>query len=149
MDDPLILVIDPGADKCGLAVLSRTSVLRHAVVPAVDLVTIISSWVGQHQIEVVAVGDRTGSGNVRRMLMRSFPTLSVEPVDEGGTTLEARRLYFADHPPRGWRRLIPRSMQLPAGPYDDYAAIAMGRRYLRNRASGNLYRTSQNKKESS
>lgn len=148
MDDPAILVIDPGLDKCGLAMLSRSSVLRHAVIATVDLVPVIASWVAQQHIELVAVGDRTGSENVRRMLMRSFPALSVVPVEEEGTTLEARRLYFADHPPRGWRRLIPRSMQLPPDPYDDYAAIAMGRRYLHGRASGKLHGTSQKEKES-
>jgi hypothetical protein len=135
MDDPPILVIDPGVDKCGLAVLSRSSVLRRAVVATVELVPVIASWVAQHRVELVAVGDRTGSENVRRLVMQSFPSLFIVPVEEEGTTLEARRLYFADHPPRGWRRLIPLSMQLPAEPYDDYAAIAMGRRYLQGRGA--------------
>lgn len=148
MDDLPILVIDPGVDKCGLAVLSRSAVLSRAVVATVELVPIIGSWVAQHEIELVAVGDRTGSENVRRLVMQSFPSLSVVPVEEGGTTLEARRLYFADHPPRGWRRLVPRSMQVPAGPYDDYAAIAMGRRYLLGRAPGKLHGTSQKEEES-
>lgn len=150
MDDLSILVIDPGVEKCGLAVLTRSSVLRHAVVATAELVPVIASWVAQQQIELVAIGNRTGSENVRRLVTQSFPTLSVAPVEEGGTTLEARRLYFADHPPRGWRRLIPRSMQLPADPYDDYAAIAMGRRYLqgRGRVSGKLHGTSPKEEES-
>lgn len=148
MADPPILVIDPGPDKCGLAVLSRSSVLRRAVVATVELVPIIASWVAQYKIELVAVGDRTGSESVRRLVMQSFPSISVVPVEEGGTTLEARRLYFADHPPRGWRRLIPRSMQLPPAPYDDYAAIAMGRRYLQGRVPGKLHETSLKEEES-
>jgi RNase H-fold protein (predicted Holliday junction resolvase) len=51
-------------------------------------------------------------------------------VDERETTLRARSLYFADHPPRGWRRLIPLGMQMPPRPIDDYAAVLIARRYL-------------------
>jgi hypothetical protein len=46
-------------------------------------------------------------------------------VDEHGTTLRARARYFTDHPPRGWRRLIPRSLQTPPEPYDDYVAVLL------------------------
>jgi hypothetical protein len=55
-------------------------------------------------------------------------------VDERETTLRARALYFADHPPRGWRRLIPLGLQLPPRPIDDYAAILIARRFLGERA---------------
>lgn len=148
MDDPAILVIDPGIDKCGIAVLNQSSVLGHTVAPTADLIRLAASWVERHHVEVIAVGDGTGSGQVRRLVMRSFPTVSVVSVEEAGTTLEARRLYFAEHPPRGWRRLVPLSLQLPAAPYDDYAAIVMGRRYLR-RVSGKVYGTSREEEESS
>lgn len=148
MDDTPILVIDPGMDKCGLALLSLSAVLRHAVVATRELVPAIASWAASQHLEAVVLGQGTGSEYVRRLVSQSFPTLAVIRVDEEGTTLEARRLYFADHPPRGWRRLIPRSLQLPADPYDDYAAIAIGRRYLKSRSSGKLYGTSQEEEES-
>lgn len=54
----------------------------------------------------------------------------IQLVDERETTLQARRLYFEEHPPAGWRRLIPIGMQLPPCPIDDYAAVLIGRRYL-------------------
>ena len=56
--------------------------------------------------------------------------MPVHLIDERETTLRARALYFADHPPRGWRRLIPLGMQLPPCPIDDYAAVLIGRRFL-------------------
>jgi len=92
---------------------------------------VVASWVGRHRVALAVVGNRTGSAEVLAELTRIVPGLAVVLVEEAGTTLEARRLYFADHPPRGWRRLVPRSMQLPPEPYDDYAAIALARRYLR------------------
>jgi len=57
----------------------------------------------------------------------------VELVDERETTLLARARYFADHPPRGWRRLVPRGMLLPPRPIDDYAALLIAERYLKGR----------------
>ena len=56
-------------------------------------------------------------------------------VDEYETTLRARARYFADHPPRGWKRLVPRGMLLPERPVDDYAALLIAERYLEGRAS--------------
>ena len=52
-------------------------------------------------------------------------------VDERETTLQARARFFIDHPPRGWRRLMPRGMLLPDRPIDDYAALLIAERYLR------------------
>lgn len=147
MDELPILVIDPGADKCGVAVLTESSVLDHRVVPTAELVSLITSLLPKYRFEVVAIGDGTGSGHVRTLVMRKFPTVAVVPVDETETTLEARRLYFADHPPQGWRRLIPRSLQMPDAPYDDYAAIAMGRRYLKSGSPVKLQKTSMGEKE--
>jgi RNase H-fold protein (predicted Holliday junction resolvase) len=52
-------------------------------------------------------------------------------VDERETTLRARARFFVDHPPRGWRRLVPRGMLLPDRPIDDYAALLIAERHLR------------------
>ena len=66
--------------------------------------------------------------------LRSFG-VPVHLVDEYETSRRARELYFRDHPPRGWRRLVPTGLQLPPVPVDDYAAILIARRYLaRDRA---------------
>ncbi|HEY9179775.1 MAG TPA: hypothetical protein VIO32_03585, partial [Candidatus Baltobacteraceae bacterium] len=54
----------------------------------------------------------------------------VHVIDEHNTTYRARALYFADHPPRGWRRLLPLGLQLPPAAIDDYAAMLIARRYI-------------------
>jgi len=125
-----LLAIDPGTEKCGLALLTSLWVLERRVVPLEDLARVIREWMGRHPIAVVVVGDRTGSSRVHEVLRTEFPTLAVHTVDEAGATLEARRLYFADHPPRGWRRFLPLSLQLPPRAYDDYSAVVLGRRFL-------------------
>jgi hypothetical protein len=59
----------------------------------------------------------------------------VRLVDEYETTRRARELYVAEHPPRGWRRLVPRGLLSPDRPIDDYAAILIGRRCLEETAA--------------
>jgi RNase H-fold protein (predicted Holliday junction resolvase) len=62
--------------------------------------------------------------------------LPIRFVDEYETTLRARARYFHDHPPRGWRRLVPRGMLLPDRPVDDYAALLIAERYLQAPSEG-------------
>jgi RNase H-fold protein (predicted Holliday junction resolvase) len=57
--------------------------------------------------------------------------LPVELVDERETSLLARARFFRDHPPRGWRRIVPRGMLLPDRPIDDYAALLIAERFLK------------------
>jgi hypothetical protein len=51
-------------------------------------------------------------------------------VNERDSTLEARDLYWKEVPPRGWRRLVPLSLQVPPEPIDDFAAVVLARRHL-------------------
>ncbi len=75
-----------------------------------------------------------GAGTGSRDVISALRTLSglppLETVEEAGTTLEARRRYFRDHPPRGWRRLVPLSLHHPPEEYDDYVAELLLERVL-------------------
>jgi RNase H-fold protein (predicted Holliday junction resolvase) len=122
--DRTVLAIDPGRSKCGVAVCQVDRVLAHAVVSLESLAAYVGECRGKYAITEMIIGDRTGARAVERLLSG----VVVEPlrrVDESGTTLLARERYFKDHPPRGWRRLVPRGMLTPPEPYDDYAAILM------------------------
>lgn len=78
--------------------------------------------------DAVVVGSGTGSDDLVALLRAKGVTPTV--VDETNTTLAARRHYFRDHPPRGLQRLLPEGMRAPPRPIDDYAAYAIGLRYL-------------------
>ena len=52
-------------------------------------------------------------------------------IDEKNTTWEARRLYYLDNPPRGWRRFVPRGLLVPGVAVDGYAALLIIERYRR------------------
>jgi len=124
-----ILAVDPGTRKVGYAVLAHDgTVLVQGIAANEGLEVRFVELAAEHALAAVALGHGTNVRPVRLAL--EGLGLPIALVDERETTLRARELYFEDHPPRGWRRLIPRSLQLPPRPIDDYAAILIGRRYL-------------------
>lgn len=125
-----VVAIDPGRDKCGVAAMDGSAVLEHAVVRTAQLVELVSDWTRRHRPDRILLGDRTGSREILRLFRAALPDLPLALVAETGTTLDARRRYFKDHPPQGWRRLVPLTLQIPPEAYDDYAAIVLVERYL-------------------
>ncbi len=125
-----LLALDPGRLKCGLAVGRPGAVLSRAIVPTGQVPAAVADWVKRYGVTRIIVGGGTGSGAVLAALARVTGLPSVETVEEAGTTLEARRRYFRDHPPRGWRRLLPITLQLPPEAYDDYVAELLLERVL-------------------
>lgn len=79
----------------------------------------------QHGPERYLVGAGTSAKRLLPQLQDWFPTIHWELASERNTTLQARELYFRHHPPRGWRRLLPKGMRVPPEPYDDFAALAI------------------------
>jgi RNase H-fold protein (predicted Holliday junction resolvase) len=128
-----VLGIDPGRDKCGLALCAPDRVLARAIVPPADVPRTVLEWVGRHAVDAIIVGGGTTSRHLVAALSGLRASGRLPPVsihEERGTTLAARRRYFDEHPPRGWRRLVPRSLQVPPVPYDDYAAVVIAQRRL-------------------
>jgi hypothetical protein len=127
----LVLGIDPGRSKAGFALLRADGgVIATGIEPLDALRGRLSPIVAAGGVATIALGRGTNAKAVRVLLDGLGPPIVW--VDEFETSRLARTLYFADHPPRGWRRLIPIGLQLPARPVDDYAAIAIGRRFLRS-----------------
>jgi RNase H-fold protein (predicted Holliday junction resolvase) len=124
-----VIGVDPGTGKAGYAVLEPDGrVLAQGIEPVAALVDRLTALAREFAPSALAVGRGTNSSAVIRSL--AGLGLPVHPVNEYETTRFARALYFADHPPAGWRRLLPLGLQTPARPVDDYAAILIARRYL-------------------
>ena len=125
-----ILGIDPGTRKAGFAIVKHAdgAVIDLGIEPIDDLLARAKVLVGRHEVVTIALGQGTNAGALSAAL--ASLGVPVRLVDERETTLRARSLYFADHPPRGWRKLIPLGMQVPPRPIDDYAAVLIARRYL-------------------
>lgn len=128
-----VLAVDPGRDKCGLARVSHDGVtLWRRIAPRAQLERALNE-LNAHPPDVVVIGNGTTSKEALGMIRRIFGAQNVMVVDETNSTLEARALFFDDHPPRGLWRLVPRTMQSPGVAIDDYAAVVLARRWLATR----------------
>lgn len=128
----MILGLDPGREKCGLAVLTETGeVIWQAVISTVQLETTLKKVMGKYEFQQLAIGNGTTGKIALQRVKQLFPQLETYIIDEYKTTEAARRNYWLARPPTGWRRLLPTSMQVPPEPVDDFVAILLARRALR------------------
>lgn len=127
-----ILAIDPGREKTGIAILKNSDVLEHKIINSEELVQIIKSLLEKYIIKTIVMGNGTSSKKKYDLLKREFIDRDIVLINEYRTTDEARKLYFQENPPKGWKKLIPLGMQVPPVPVDDYAAIIIGRKYLKD-----------------
>lgn len=131
----MILGVDPGSVKAGYALIDASgAVVVAGIEPLEQLPARLREVAAGHDVAAVALGRGTNALAIKTQLAELG--LPIHWVDEYETTRRARELYFADHPPRGWRRLIPLGMQLPERPIDDYAAILIARRFLTRGVEG-------------
>ena len=142
----ILLAIDPGRAKCGLAVVSgpepdspseslspceRTQCLERAVVETDRLTLAVGEILRRRPgIAKLLIGDGTNSATLRRALAKTFPLLPLQTIDEHNTSQRARQRFLAENRAPGWRRLLPRSMRSPEVPYDDYAALLLAEDYF-------------------
>ncbi|MBR6713457.1 MAG: pre-16S rRNA-processing nuclease YqgF [Selenomonadaceae bacterium] len=130
----MIMGIDPGRDKCGVAVLTAAGEIRYQrVVETAELGDVIKRLSAEHEIELVILGNGTTHKAAASLVEASG--LQIKVVDEKHTTEEARREYWKKNPPRGWRKLLPTTMQVPPEPVDAIVAEILVRRHLINRAT--------------
>ena len=147
-----VLGVDPGRNKMGWALVSFDGNLvssgicclyeQDLFLTALALgparwASELSPWITENvktcvsqpeELSLVAVGNGTGSLETVKLLKRLNVRIAV--VDESGTTLEARGLYWSLHTPSWWQKCIPSVMRFPPRPLDDLAAWAIARRSL-------------------
>ncbi|MEO6835177.1 MAG: pre-16S rRNA-processing nuclease YqgF [Candidatus Tumulicola sp.] len=124
-----VLGVDPGSHKAGFAVLdAEGTAVASGIVPVASLCGCLAAVLAEHPVEALALGRGTNAATLAAQL--SGLGVPIHLIDEYETTRRARELYLAEHPPRGWRRLLPRGLVLPPRPVDDYAAILIARRFL-------------------
>ncbi len=126
-----VLAVDPGTAKVGYAIVRPDgTVLKHGIAEVADIGGIAADAVEAHGVETIIIGDGTGRERVLELIGERVCTAELVIVSERDSTLEARDVYFADNPPRGWRRLLPAGLRVPPVPYDDYVAVTLARRFF-------------------
>jgi RNase H-fold protein (predicted Holliday junction resolvase) len=129
-----ILGLDPGRDKCGVAVIdSEKQVIYHQVINTIGAIALIEQLCRQFAVSLIVMGDGTTSNNWLEQIRASeVKELPIVTVDETNSTLEARDRYWLMYPPTGLKRLIPQGLRIPPHPIDDIVAILLIERYLAN-----------------
>ena len=131
--------IDPGRWKTGFALAEEGRLLFSAIIPSdkreilIEAIRsgsweLLAEWRQEGSVgelpktapEAVYVGSGTSSAEFRAAL--PFPH---KVVEEYGTTLEAREIYWRLHAPRGLMKLVPTSLRTPPRNVDDLAAYAI------------------------
>ena len=125
----MIIGVDPGKDKCGVAVLSSGGEVKFSeVIPTIDFEMTLKKLSVQFEIEKIILGNgTTHNAAAKKLSALNFP---VEVVDEKFTTEEARREYWKKNPPHGWRKLLPTTLQVPPVPVDNIVAEILVKRFL-------------------
>ncbi|MFV0636443.1 pre-16S rRNA-processing nuclease YqgF [Mitsuokella sp. WILCCON 0060] len=127
-----IAALDPGRDKCGFAVLdTEGSVLFQKVLETKKLEQEVRNAQKQYGFTRLIEGNGTTSKEAQARLTRAMPELIIKVVDEYRTTDMARKAYWQAKPPKGWRRFIPLGLQVPPEPVDDFVAVILATRYIK------------------
>jgi RNase H-fold protein (predicted Holliday junction resolvase) len=125
----LILAIDPGSQKCGVAVVGEQGeVIYKATVATLELLPAVTEQVRRHTITVIVLGNRTGSKAIEAALLPlAFP---IKFVEEDQSSLEGRYRYLRENT-TGLARLLPIGLRVPKQPFDEYVAVILAERYLK------------------
>lgn len=126
-----VLGLDPGRDKCGVAIIQgKQELLYHQVVDSNQAIAIISQLVQKYHLDLIVMGNGTTSKSWYQQIKSSLTTVPIITINEGNSTLEARDRYWLMYPPQGLQRLVPQGLRVPPRPVDDIVAIILIERYL-------------------
>ena len=131
MPDKLFLSIDPGKEKCGLAVIKDLKiVLERKVVTSADFTLEVLGLISKHGLTSIIIGSGTGSREVQKTLMKLDLKCNLVFVPEKNTSQLARQRYWEENKPKGLWKLIPTSLRTPPTAYDDLAAVILAEKFL-------------------
>src|SRR5690349_9755325 len=114
--DKTVLAIDPGASKCGMALVQRDAqekikLIWRAIAPTEGLLPKIHEAAEVAPFSLIVVGSGTNSKPVIKGIREEFPSMGLLVVDEKDTSNQARERYWMHNPRRGWRRIVPATLQ--------------------------------------
>ncbi len=123
-NETYLVALDPGKNLGIAVVAADATLIKHLIIHPNELLSYPLP-----ADSCIIVGNGTGSPGIQQILQQRG--LGFEIVDEQGTSLEARELYFKTQPLKGLWRLLPKGLWPLPEPIDDYAAYAIALRYLR------------------
>jgi len=129
----IVLAIDPGKLKCGIAVVNnKLQFIKGDVVENRELIQKIKSYLEKYRISNVLIGSGTNSGEIKKRINNKVPGITIIEISEKDSTMQARKRYFDYYPPVGFLKLFPKTFLIPPRPYDDFAALIIAERFFKN-----------------
>ncbi|MFW5856116.1 MAG: resolvase [Bacillota bacterium] len=129
----MILAIDPGKDKSGIAVVSRNKEVKmKTIVPTREISGIISDIIHKYNIEVIVLGDGTSSSTLKEILkVLTGDKIPIKPVAEDFSTVEAEKRFKKNNPVSLGKKIIGLFLDWkPSQPLDDITAVILAERYI-------------------
>jgi RNase H-fold protein (predicted Holliday junction resolvase) len=135
MAEKTVLAIDPGTSKCGMALVQRKDhsgleMLWRAIAPSDKLTEYLEEAHKVAPFSLVIIGGGTSGQKAVHKVREHMPSMGILVVDEKDTTMQARERYWLHNKRRGWRKLLPSTMQVPPDPVDDFVALILAERVL-------------------
>ncbi|MCB0825546.1 MAG: Holliday junction resolvase RuvX [Armatimonadetes bacterium] len=136
LGEKIVLAIDPGSSKCGMALVRRDGageldLIWKSIVSTDNLVERIESAREEDEIHLLVIGNGTRSRPIVEELRDKLPGLGILVVDEKDTTMQARERYWQYHPRKGLWKFIPSTLRTPRDPVDDFVALILAERVLK------------------
>ncbi|MTI59237.1 MAG: pre-16S rRNA-processing nuclease YqgF [Firmicutes bacterium] len=129
----MLLAIDPGRDKCGIAVMTGdAAVLFQEIVATEKIESYLLELLNRYKIEEVVLGNGTFSEEIARKIEKNYD-LPLMLIKEAYTTLAAEERYRQVHYSSIKRFFLSFIKWKPSYPVDDYAAVILGERYLKDK----------------
>ena len=108
--DPLhvVLAIDPGSEKCGIAVVAELGGIEfRSIVATRDLSATVRDLIEQYRPRRLLCGRGTGSKPIVRALQAAALDIPLTLVDEAYTSEAARARYVAEIRRAVWQNFFP------------------------------------------
>lgn len=129
----IVLAIDPGKRKCGIAIVdNKLQLIEGEVVENKELIYKIGIHLEKHSISNILIGSGTNSGEIKKRIKENFFGIRIIEIPEKNSTMQARKRYFDYYPPAGFLKIFPKSFLVPPCPYDDFAALVIAERFFKN-----------------
>jgi len=127
----MILAIDPGKYKCGLALLDENGrIVAKKVAASKGISGEVERLLSGQTAVTIVIGDSKFGKEVEKELSGLPARANLIFISEKDSTRLAREQYWRENPPAGLMKLIPTSFRFPPVPVDDLAAVILGERYL-------------------
>ncbi|MBS3811131.1 MAG: Holliday junction resolvase RuvX [Halanaerobiales bacterium] len=131
----MLMGIDPGRRKCGVAILNEAGeVLQKQVVDTSNLSKVIEKTLNDYSINKCILGNGTYADKIFNILQLLIDEKKIKFIEEENSTFIAEQRYLKENPPFGIKFLNKIFRIKPKRPLDDYTAVVLVEKYL------NLYK---------